>query len=85
MPGSSARLICLIDGNPIDSSRIRWSKDNHQIDDWQINGTILSKSQIHRDDAGEYQCEITNDLGRSQASAPLFVQCNSIISDETIE
>lgn len=75
MPGSSARLVCLIDGNPIDLTRIRWYKDNQQIDDWQTNGTVAIKSQIHRDDAGEYQCEVSNEFGQSRRSTSLFVQC----------
>ena len=76
MPGSSARLVCLIDGNPIDLTRIRWTKTNQKINEWQTDGTVAIKSQIHRDDAGEYQCEVSNEFGQSQRSTTIFVQCN---------
>ena len=77
LPGSAARLVCLIDGNPIDLTRIRWLKDNQPLTDWQTDGTVAMKSPILRDDAGEYQCEVSNDFGQSQRSTSLFVQCKN--------
>jgi hypothetical protein len=81
IPGSSAILSCVIDGNPIDLNNIRWLKDNKELsfDQWEkrIEGkevSIIQKS-IQRDDAGLYTCEIHNQFGNNLANLPLFIQC----------
>ena len=78
MPGSSVILLCVIDANPIDLSNIRWFKNNEELSlinngaQWErrIEGnevSLIGKS-IHRDDAGQYACEIDNQFGNSRAT-----------------
>ncbi|CAF1528193.1 unnamed protein product [Rotaria sp. Silwood1] len=80
MPGSSAILICVIDGNPIDLNKVRWFKDNQEIsfDQWEKriegNEASLIRKSINREDAGQYSCEIDNQFGNSYAKLPLIVQ-----------
>lgn len=81
IPGSSATLSCVIDGNPVDLNSVRWLKGEQEIsfDHWEkrIDGnevSILRKS-IQLDDAGEYTCEISNPYGTKRALLPLFIQC----------
>jgi hypothetical protein len=81
MPGSSAILICVIDANPIDLRNVKWYKDNQEVtfNQWEkrIEGSeasLIHKS-IHRNDAGQYSCEIDNQFGNSRATIPLIVQC----------
>ncbi|CAF1488244.1 unnamed protein product [Rotaria sordida] len=80
MPGSSAILICVIDGNPIDFNTVQWFKDNQEIsfDQWEKrnegNEASLIKKSIHQEDAGQYTCEIDNQFGNTHAILPLIVQ-----------
>ncbi|CAM4919915.1 unnamed protein product [Rotaria socialis] len=80
MPGSSAILICVIDGNPIDFNKVRWFKDNQEMSyaQWEKridrNEVSLIRKSIHRQDAGQYACEIDNQFGNSHATLPLVVQ-----------
>lgn len=81
MPGSSAILSCVIDGNPIDLNGIRWFKDNQELsfDQWEKrierNEASIIRKSIHREDSGQYACEIENQFGNSHATLPLIVQC----------
>ncbi|CAF3009640.1 unnamed protein product [Rotaria sp. Silwood2] len=80
MPGSSAILICVIDGNPIDLNKVRWFKNNQELsfDQWEKriegNDASLIRKSINREDAGQYACEIDNQFGNSHATLPLIVQ-----------
>ncbi|CAF1409739.1 unnamed protein product [Adineta steineri] len=80
MPGSSAILLCVIDANPINLNSIRWLKDNEEIssDHWEKrveqNEISLIRKSVNREDAGQYVCEIDNQLGNSRATLPLIIQ-----------
>ena len=82
MPGSSAILLCVINSNPMNISNIRWFKDNQEIstDLWEKridgNETSLIRKSVQRDDAGQYVCEVENQLGSTRATLPLVIQCN---------
>ena len=81
MPGSSAILLCVIDANPMDLNNVKWYKDNQEIsfDQWEKrierNEISLIRKSVHRDDAGQYACEIDNSFGNSRATLPLIIQC----------
>ena len=82
LPGATARLLCVIDANPLNMSSVRWFKDNQEIlsgiedTPWERrvhnNEASLVRNSVSRDDAGEYVCEIDN----ARATLPLVVQCN---------
>ncbi|CAF1569206.1 unnamed protein product, partial [Adineta ricciae] len=80
MPGSSAILLCAINSNPMNISNIRWFKDNQEIstDLWEKriegNETSLIRKSVQRDDAGQYVCEVENQLGSTRATLPLVIQ-----------
>ncbi len=84
MPGSSAILVCVIDANPIDLRNVKWYKNNEEIafNQWERriekNEVSLVHKSIHRDDAGQYSCEIDNHFGNSRATLPLIIQCKFI-------
>jgi hypothetical protein len=85
MPGSTAILLCAIDANPIELNHVRWYKDNQDIfltannSQWERrfegNEASLIGKSIRREDAGQYACEIDNQLGNSRATLPLIIQC----------
>lgn len=81
VPGTTVTLLCAIDANPIELSRIRWLKNDQEVafSQWEqrfegTDATLISKS-IRREDAGQYACEIENAYGTSRATLPLIVQC----------
>jgi hypothetical protein len=86
MPGSLAHLSCMFDVNPLDIDRIRWFRNDQDLllnsnnTDWKqdVQGNVmtLTRTNVHRHDAGEYICQIENDLGKARAQVPLIVQCN---------
>lgn len=81
IPGSSATLSCVIDGNPVDLNAVRWLKNQEEIssDHWEkrIDGREVSiiRKSIQLDDAGEYTCETSNSFGTNRAILSLFIQC----------
>jgi hypothetical protein len=85
LPGTTVTLLCTIDANPIELSRIRWFKNDEELTSninfaqWERrfdgNEASLIGTSIRKEDAGQYACEIDNAFGNSRASLPLIVQC----------
>jgi len=84
-PGSTVTLLCIIDGNPVDLSNVKWFKNNDELSlintgaQWErrVEGneaSLIGKS-IRKSDAGQYACEIENSYGNSRATIPLVVEC----------
>ncbi len=89
LPGSSVTLLCVIDANPVELSNVRWFKNNDELSltntvaQWERrverNEASLIGKSIHKEDAGQYACEIDNPFGNSRATIPLVVQCKSFL------
>lgn len=78
--GSSYRLDCTVEGNPLPT--VQWYKNETNIDnspDYIItynNGeACLSFEEIFLDDRAIYICKATNRLGQVSTSAMLDVEC----------
>ena len=70
MEGENRTLNCNVSGSPV--LTVMWTEVSSSS---QSNGSMLSLTNISRNDAGEYKCEATNDCGNSSASTFLTVLC----------
>ena len=92
MPSAGVALVCAIDANPIEMSRIRWLRNDQEISSttqavqweqrFENNETSLIARSIRREDAGQYACEIENAHGTTRATLPLVVQCESLNAEK---
>ena len=93
MPGATVALVCTIDANPLEMSRIRWLRNDQEISlstqavQWEQrfenNETSLMARSIRREDAGQYVCEIENAYGTRRATLPFVVQCEVLDAGAT--
>ena len=77
--GETATLACFVSSFP--RSNITWRykgqsliSDNKKYDIIDSNYTLLIKNASF-EDAGDYECEVSNELGLAVASAKLTVGC----------
>lgn len=75
--GDTAILACLVSSFP--SSNITWRRHGHVLysnNKYIINSnyTLQIKNTVFQD-AGDYECEVTNELGGAVANVKLFVGC----------
>lgn len=70
--GDSALLACNVDAKPIDSIRIAWFKNGHQL--LSQNADTLSFESLKMEDhRTEYTCQASNVIGTSHASLKMDV------------
>ena len=73
--GENMTLYCMASGIPPPS--VSWIKAGS---DQRFNGTELVFTNINRNEAGEYRCEVSNECGNASETSSVDVQCKLIAS-----
>ena len=68
--GQSVNMTCVTSGSP--EPNVYWIKGNNGA---RFNGSILTFTNINRNDSGQYRCEAKNDCGNDSSVQSIEVFC----------
>ena len=68
--GQSFNLTCVTSGSP--GPNVYWIKENNGA---RINGSVLTFTNINKNDSGQYRCEAKNDCGSNSSVQFIEVFC----------
>ena len=68
--GQSFNMTCVTSGYP--EPNVYWIKGNNGA---RINGSVLTFTNINRNDSGQYRCEAKNDCGSNSSVQSIEVFC----------
>lgn len=71
--GSAVTLLCNHNSNP-ETKDVKWTKDEKSYQKFNFRTKIVFR-QTSREDAGNYECSVCNELGRTSVSLKLIVLC----------
>ena len=82
MVGNSVEFECQAIGEP--QPTVRWSKVGSSLPAHVVvKGGMLRIELVKEEDAGQYRCTATNDVGSVQSQVDLRVQCECTVEDTT--